>query len=197
MKTLCLFDFDGTITNKDSLPQFVIFAVGRRQFYLGLLKNVFMLAGYLAKFYDNETAKQKLIYSYFKNWPFEKFESKAQAFSLQRLDKLIRPAALEKIKWHQAHGHTIYLVSASMETYLAPWCELNNIKLLGSQVKSEQGKFPQKFSSPNCYGPEKAKRIQSEISLDSYNYIYAYGDSRGDKEMLALADEAVFKPFRY
>jgi phosphoserine phosphatase len=52
------------------------------------------------------------------------------------------------------------------------------------------------FDGHNCYGQEKVRRIQAALDLAHYEHIYAYGDSSGDKPMLALADEAFYKPFR-
>jgi phosphoserine phosphatase len=44
------------------------------------------------------------------------------------------------------------------------------------------------FISKNCYGQEKVNRLL-EVEPDRKNYyLYAYGDSRGDREMLAFAD---------
>jgi len=53
-----------------------------------------------------------------------------------------------------------------------------------------------KLLSKNCYGIEKANRIQEVYNLSDYKHIYAYGDSRGDRELLELADESFYKPFR-
>ena len=195
-KTLCLFDFDGTISHKDSLADFLVFAFGWSGFIKGLLLNSLTLLLYLLKIISNDAAKQKFIYSFFKNDSFDAFEILAERYAEQALHKIVRPQALEKIKWHQAQGHDIYLVSASMENYLKPWGKKLNITVLGTQVKSNNGHFPKTFASANCYGAEKVKRIQQALKLTDYTYIYAYGDSRGDTEMLALANEAIYKPFQ-
>ena len=47
----------------------------------------------------------------------------------------------------------------------------------------------------NCHDPEKVKRIRELYNLSDYKYIYAYGNSRGDHEMLDIADERHYKPF--
>ena len=53
-----------------------------------------------------------------------------------------------------------------------------------------------RLTTPNCYGAQKVVRINSWLAerhpdavRDEFR-IVAYGDSRGDREMLAMADEA-------
>jgi phosphoserine phosphatase len=52
------------------------------------------------------------------------------------------------------------------------------------------------LKTKNCYGPEKVRRIREVIDTDEYSTIYAYGDTRGDKEMLELANFKFYKHFR-
>ena len=70
------------------------------------------------------------------------------------------------------------------------------MEVLGTQIEVEDGKLTGRFKSNNCYGAEKVRRIQEAISDRSLYEIEAFGDSRGDKEMLAFADQGHYKPFR-
>lgn len=45
-----------------------------------------------------------------------------------------------------------------------------------------------RFATPNCWGKEKARRVEEWLSTRERGLIYAYGDNRGDREMLAMAD---------
>ncbi len=67
---------------------------------------------------------------------------------------------------------------------------------MNEDEKIKNGIVTGKFSTKNCYGIEKANRVQEVYNFDDYDHIYAYGDSRGDKELLELADESFYKPFR-
>ena len=73
---------------------------------------------------------------------------------------------------------------------------MKGIELIATKLEFKAGKLTGKFATNNCYGAEKSHRIKELFDLELYDYIYAYGDSRGDKEMLALADESFYKPFR-
>ncbi len=196
MAKLALFDFDGTITTKDSLVDFIQYCVGKPNYYLGLVILSPMLSAYTLKLIKNHIAKEKLITHFFKNYDINKFQKLANQYSLEQIDKITREKAIEKIKWHQDQGHKIVIVSASMECWINAWCKKYNIDLVSTKLEAENNKLTGKFSTKNCYGIEKANRVQDMYNLDDYDYIYAYGDSRGDKELLALADESFYKPFR-
>ena len=196
MTVLVLFDFDGTITTRDSLADFIQYATGRFTYYLGLLALSPMLAFYKLNLIPNHIAKQKLIAHYFKGWDADHFKKLADRYSLEQIDRITRPKALEKIRWHQEQGHKVVIVSASMECWLKGWCEKNNLDLIATRLEVRDSKLTGKFATRNCHGIEKANRVREAYDPSLCDHIYAYGDSRGDQELLALADESFYKPFR-
>jgi len=195
-KILALFDFDGTITTKDSLAEFIKFAVGNKTYYMGLLRLSMILISYTLKILPNDKAKEKLISHFFSGWDINKFQKIARQYSSKKIGKIVRNKAIQKIKWHQRKGHKVVVVSASIECWLKVWCSNNNIELISTKLEIKDSVLTGKFSSKNCYGIEKVNRIKEKYDLDDYSYIYAYGDSNGDKELLSLANESFYKPFR-
>lgn len=193
---LALFDFDGTITTKDSMVEFIQYAVGKKSYYLGLLILSPILIAYKLKLYPNDKAKERLLAYFFKKMTLKKFYSLVKGYSSNEIDKIVRKEALERINWHKKRGDEVVVVSASMECWLKDWCDRQNIKLIATKLEIVEGKFTGKFTTKNCYGKEKVNRIQSVYHLEECSYIYAYGDSKGDRELLALADESLYKPFR-
>ena len=191
-----LFDFDGTITTKDSLIDFIQYAVGKPNYYIGLLKLTPMLTAYTFKLIPNDIAKEKLIAHYFRDWDTERFQKVAEEYSLGQIDRIVRPEAIERIKWHQEQRHQVVIVSASMECWLSAWCSKNGLALISTRLESIDGKLSGKFDTKNCHGAEKVNRVREAYQLSDYDYIYAYGDSRGDRELLEIADERHYKPFR-
>ena len=75
------------------------------------------------------------------------------------------------------------------------WCAKYNLDLIATRLEIQDGKLTGKFATKNCYGMEKVKRIKDAYDLGQYDFVYAYGDSRGDKEMLSIANESYFKHF--
>ena len=196
MPKLALFDFDGTITTEDSLIQFIRFAKGNISYILGMLLLSPMLVLYKLKLIPNYKAKQLMLSYYFKGMNAQKFKEVAEVYSLEHIDIILRPKAMKKITWHQEQGHKIVIVSASMQCWLKPWCLKHDIDLISTELEILDNKLTGTFSTKNCYGVEKENRVKQIYTLNKYEYIYAYGDSSGDKELLALANESFYKPFR-
>ena len=193
---LALFDFDGTISKKDSLLHFLRFSLTTKQFILGALALSPHLLSYFLGLQSNNKVKALIFSYFFKHWSENDFQRLCSDYAKNALPLIVHPKALAKIQWHLAQEHRVVIVSASIENYLKPWCDSLGIELLATQLafSNDQG-FTGNFHSPNCYGPEKVKRIQSLLDCTAYEFIYAYGDSKGDTEMLKLAHESHYKPF--
>ena len=192
---LALFDFDGTITTDDSLIKFIRFAIGDIKFIEGILLLSPMLIAYKLKLIPNDKAKERLFSYFFKGISEKEFQEITTKYSLKHIDKIVRPKAIEKIQWHQKQGHTVSIVSASIEYWLRPWCVQNGLNLIATKIEIIDQTVTGKFLSKNCYGIEKVNRIKEIYNLNDCKYIYAYGDSSGDKELLDLADEKYYQYF--
>ena len=195
-KKIAFFDFDGTITTDDSLLKFIRFVVGDRRFLLGLVVLSPMLVLYKLKLIPNYKAKQYMLSWFFKGMSKDAFLKVANEYSLVHIDKILRPKAIEKINWHKNQGHKVVVVSASIECWLRPWCEKNNLELIATKLEIKDDIVTGKLLSKNCYGVEKVNRIKELYDLENFDYIYAYGDSSGDKQMLEISHEKFYKPFR-
>jgi len=192
---IAFFDFDGTITKKDSLVEFIQFSVGKPSYYLGLLLLSPMLFLYKINIITNHIAKEKLIGYFFSGWDYIDFKKVADNYALTQIDKITRSKAIEKINWHKQQGHKVVIVTASVECWLKRWCEDKEIDLIGTHLEVKSNKITGTFSSKNCYGAEKVNRINVEYDISLCETLYAYGDSAGDKEMLAMADKSYYKLF--
>lgn len=191
--TLALFDFDGTITKSDSFFRFIRFVVGNTRSVIGGIVLSPILLVYKLKLMPNYKAKQKVISWFFKGMSEETFLAMARDFSLVHIDEIIRDDAMKKIAWHKRQGHKVIVVSASLECWLLPWTQKHGLELLATKLEIKNNEVTGKLLGKNCYGQEKVNRIKEVYDIKKYDYIYAYGDSRGDKEMLSLANESFYK----
>ncbi|MBP7738266.1 MAG: HAD-IB family hydrolase [Spirochaetes bacterium] len=189
---LALFDFDGTITTRDSLFDFLLFTFGAARCAAGLIVLGPVLVLYVLKKIPNCKAKEAVFRHFFKGWSIERFEKVGERYSRERLDHIIMGQARERIEWHRTGGHRIIVVSASVETWMREWCGRYGIGIIATRLESAQGKLTGRIDGANCQGPEKVRRIREAVNLDEYEYIYAYGNTRGDADMLSLAHEQYY-----
>lgn len=195
-QNLALFDFDGTLTTKDSLFDFLVFSVGRFKFFLGLFANIPNFALLALRLRSNDVAKQKLLSTFFYGWERDVLFNTGKSYSLERIEKIVRPKGIERLKQHLQSGDRVIIVSASLELWLQGWCEAMGVEVLATKAEIKNGVFTGHFEGNNCYGQEKVERLLTHLELDDYGEVYAYGDSQGDAQMLALADVQHYKPFR-
>ena len=193
MKKIYAFDFDGTLTTKDTLLEFIRFAKGTLAFGLVFLRYTHLLVLMKLGGYPNWKAKQKVFAHFFKGMSIDDFDALCQEFAASS-KHLLRPKGIEAINKAQSEGSEVLIVSASIDNWVQPF--FANVKVLGTQIEVVDGKLTGRFLTKNCYGQEKVNRILALYPNRQDYHLTAYGDSRGDKELLAWADESYFKPFR-
>jgi HAD superfamily hydrolase (TIGR01490 family) len=193
---IAFFDFDGTITTKDTLLEFIKYYKGAARFYLGFLLNSPWLVAYKLKVISNQAGKERILTWFFGNTPQDKFQSQCNSFAAEIIPTLLRPKATQEIALLQQKGFTVVIVSASPEDWLRPWTEKIGVALLASRLETRNNKLTGKLVGRNCHGQEKVSRIKENYELSGYSDIQAYGDTSGDKPMLGLATASFYKPFR-
>lgn len=192
---LALFDFDGTLTNKDTLFEYLKFYKGSRKFYIGLLYLSPVLLLFKLGFIRNWRAKEILITYFLGNTPTKIFEESCRNFVQNKLPSLIRQEAFDKLNIHKFQGDEIYIVSASPQDWVGVYADTISVNCIATTLEVVEGKLTGKIQGRNCHGSEKVKRIRERIDLDSFKSIAAYGDSGGDKEMLELANHRFYRKF--
>jgi phosphatidylglycerophosphatase C len=194
-KKLVLFDFDGTITTKDTLLEFIRYYHGSFRFLLGfaILSPIIIL--HLLRVIPNWRAKELVLIWFFKNERLDHFNKICKSFSIEKIPALLRPQALIAIQQHQKNNEEITVISASAENWVKPWCDTLNLNCIATRLEVVNDKLTGRILDKNCYGEEKVVRLKKHYDPTLFS-ITAYGDSAGDHQMLALADEQFYKPFR-
>lgn len=189
---IALFDLDGTLTRRDTLLPFLRYCVGTPRFLALLAGQVPGLLSLAAGLGANDLVKQQVLRAFFDGWPAARVEALGRAFAQEVLPGLLRGATMRFLHWHQAQGYDCYLVSASLDVYVAPWGLGQGFAgVLCSRLAADaEGRVDGRLEGKNVYGPEKVVRIREVLKHRLAAVEYAYGDSRGDLEMLALARHA-------
>ncbi len=192
---LAIFDFDGTMTEKDSFVEFIVFAVGRTRFLLGLTVLFPPLIAYKLGWLSNAKAKEAVLRYYFRGWERQRFDKMADDFAISQIDSLLRPEAREKILWHKSQGHHVAVVTASPENYLKLWCSQNSFDLIATRLEIDDERLTGKIRGLNCHGQEKLERIKEKYTLEDFSDIYVYGDSPGDLALKEIATHFFYQAF--
>ena len=187
MKQLFAFDFDGTLTTRDTLIAFIRYACGTPRFLLGFLLHAPLLVLMKLRLYSNGKAKQRLFSWFFRGMPIETFDALCQSFASTHRH-LLRPETVRLLQQALSEGSEVLVVSASIDNWVQPFFPA--VTVLGTQIEVIDGCLSGRFLTPNCYGQEKVRRILALHPDRSAYRLTAYGDSRGDRELLAFADEA-------
>ena len=193
MRKIVAFDFDGTLTTRDTLLAFIRYACGSWAFAMGFLRYAPLLVLMKLGLYPNYHAKEKVFAHFFKGMTIERFDALCQGFA-QDHQHLLRSQGIKTLMQAQDDGAEVVIVSASIDNWVQPF--FTDVTVLGTQIEVKEGVLTGRFLTKNCYGQEKVNRILARFPDRQDYHLTAYGDSQGDQELLAFADEAHYKPFR-
>lgn len=195
-KQLVTCDFDGTLTTRDSLLLFIRYAKGAGALWGSLLLYSPLLVLMKLHLYDNEKMKQRLFAHHFKGMELSRFNEICRDFARDRQD-IIRPKGLATLQKLSREGATVLIVSASIDNWVAPFfASMPQVLIVGTQIETLDNRITGRFRTKNCYGAEKVRRIKELFPHREAYVITAFGDSRGDNEMLNYADKGYYKPFQ-
>ena len=194
MKKLYFFDFDGTLTYKDTMFLYLKF-YNSAKFNFQFLKHIPLFILLKLKLANAEKVKKSFISSILKGQSKTKIEEKSQQFFEKYYPEIIRENAIEFIKNIDREHTESYLVTASLDIWVKPFAEKFKMNLLATRAEFKNGIFTGNFVGNNCNGGEKVHRIKEAIQGKKFDKTIAFGDTSGDKEMLEWANESHFEFF--
>ena len=190
------FDFDGTLTVRDSFMAFLKWRAGSGRWALGLLRLAPAALAYLFH-RDRGRIKAAAVREFLKGTPRDRLEADARTFAEGYSRRLLRPDAVAAWKRWRADHVRLVIVTASPTTIVAPFARgLGADALIGTELAFDgQDRVAGGFVTPNCRGHEKVVRLKAALG-DDVEVKAAYGDTRGDREMLAMAGIAGYQVFK-
>ncbi|OXE35793.1 MAG: hypothetical protein CGW95_11655 [Phenylobacterium zucineum] len=193
---LVAYDFDGTLTSRDSFMAFLKWRVPLFRFASGMVRLIPAVLFYLFH-RDRGQLKAAVIKEFLAGHIKEDIEAEALAFVQSQASGLLRPDALRSWRYWQQRQAELVIVTASPDLIIAPFARgLGADALIATELEvDESGRLTGAFTSPNCRGPEKVKRLRA-IYGDDVRLAAAYGDTSGDTDMLKLARHAGYREFR-
>jgi phosphatidylglycerophosphatase C len=188
MRSVVAFDFDGTLTDRDSLLPFLVHSSGPRRTALAAVASSMEVTRALVFSRSRDQAKEALFRRILCGRPLEEMKAAGEAFADAIVPAKIRPAMWRRIEQHRRLGHEMVIVSASPDIYIEPIAgRLGFDAAIATRLEvDERGLLTGRMLGVNCRGAEKVRRLREWIGEDITS-LTAYGDSAGDRELLALA----------
>lgn len=195
MRKLYCFDFDGTLTTKDTMLEFLKFWNPRR-YYVQMLLHLPLMVLLKLKLVPAQGVKESLVFGVLGFATQDSIEKKAKVFFEIHQEHLLRKNGVEYIRERQKEGHATCMVTASLDIWVRPFAEYLGLDMIATQGSFREGRYQKHFKSPNCNGAEKVLRIEQYLkSQPKFDKKIAFGDTSGDREMLAWAEESFFRFF--
>ena len=197
-RRVAAFDFDGTLTRRDTLLPFLVRACGAAAVAraaarvspvavrgrLGLLE---------AAIHHRDATKEAVLRDLLGGRPAAWLAEQGRSFAVTLPDR-IRPVMVDQVAWHRKQGHELVIVSASLRAYLEPFAAAHGFDhvIAVEMAATDTGILTGDLLGPNVRGPEKEVRLRAWLGADEPGLLWAYGNSSGDREMLAMADAPVW-----
>ena len=189
---LALFDFDGTITTRDVYPGFLQYCSPRWRVVAGwfVLAVPFLLMK--RGWFSPDWMRRIAALVTFAGASERRVREAGERYAREVIPTLLRPEAIARLDWHRAQGDRIVVVSGSMDAYLDPWCRAQGIEVVCNQPAARNGRMTGFFALEDCANEGKVRRLAAVLDVRAYPVVYAYGDTRADHAMLALAHRRWF-----
>ena len=190
------FDLDGSLTEGGSVWRWLRYLAGSGAVFRAALPlTVPLVVGAIRSGAWADRAKERLFGRLLTGRDLEDVRDESRTFALAHLEKRGRAKVLERLRWHQAQGHDVVVVSASPQIYVDVIVEaLAGTGAIGTRLAVDPlGQLTGSYLGRNCRGSEKMRRLSAWIEEQHYATepeIFAYGNSRGDRRLLKGADHA-------
>ncbi|MEH6421285.1 HAD-IB family hydrolase [Pseudomonas sp. CGJS7] len=190
---LALFDFDGTITERETFPGFVRASIGRRRLWLGQVLLAPQVLGYKLGWVSGRAVRRRIVAFGYRGRGEHEVRAAAARHLQEVVARQLRPQAMQRIDWHRRRGDRVVVVTANLELFVADWCRAQGLEYICSHLETRDGVLTGRYLGEDCCGAEKSRRVRERIDLSEYGQVYAYGDTVEDRELLELADRKYYR----
>jgi phosphatidylglycerophosphatase C len=192
-RVVAVFDFDKTLSTRDNVLPFIAAAVGRARLTRALLAISPRLVAAALEDGKRDAAKVELVRRTLTCYDAARLARVADRFAADVVAHHLRPDVVERVAWHRDQGHELAIVSASFTSYLTPIAaQLGGFTaVLATELAvGHDGRLTGELVGRNVRGAEKVRRLDEWLGAGPA-FVWAYGDSSGDRDLLARADQGI------
>lgn len=190
---MAAFDVDGTLTTRDCVTPFLLRAAGRRLVLALVRRPLPVLRALAAR--DRDRLKE-LACASLAGLDGAAIDALGARFAAEVESRRLRPDTRARLDRHRQLGHTVVLASASLDPYLVPLAGSLGVDGVVCTVleRDDAGRLTGRLAGANCRAAEKRRRVEEWLAAAGLAEaeLWAYGDSPGDRELLARADRPVW-----
>jgi phosphatidylglycerophosphatase C len=192
-RPIAAFDFDGTITQRDTLLGYLLVVGGPGRTAASLARHASGMARGLRDDAARDAAKERVVGQVVRGQGHDDLDDAGARYAAT-LRSRFRPDVLERIEWHRAEGHELVIVSASLVHYLRPVAaSLGFDDVIGVELEFDDARVATgRLARANVRGPQKEARLREWWGDRPATELWAYGNSSGDEHLLAMADHATW-----
>jgi HAD superfamily hydrolase (TIGR01490 family) len=191
-RAIAIFDLDGTLTRRDTFLAYLHFVLKRRIARLAQCARLpWSVLLYQSGLRPRDWLKQDFVAAVLGGCSRAEVNAHTAAFIGQFGPGLIKPAALEVLRWHQSQSHRLMIASASLDIYALRLGTLWGVpEGVCTQVKWEADRITGMLDGPNLRGEAKLTAVKDALGLTAGDRpeIFAYSDHHSDLPLLKFAD---------
>jgi phosphatidylglycerophosphatase C len=194
-RPIVAFDFDGTLTVRDSFMDFLRWRAGPLRFAFGMARLGPSALAYVGH-RDRGRLKARAVREFLKGESGEALAAACETYAAGAWLRMMRPDALATWQAWKDRGALMTIVTASPETLIEPFARrLGADVLLGTRLAfGSAGRVEGAFAGENCRALEKVVRLRERFGPE-VRLAAAYGDTSGDADMLQIAEVKGYREF--
>jgi phosphatidylglycerophosphatase C len=193
--SLVFFDFDGTLTTRDTIWPFGIFLVQRAHgnSYAKTIRLLFLLAGLKIRALSNHQFKERFCRLLLRGRSEQEIHGLAKLFADSVVGGILNRQLVDALHQHQASGDDVYLLSSNFSLVLRPWQEAWALGgVIATDAETENGRFTGRIVGRACDGREKLARALAVFGREPLEQATAYGDSHSDRYIMESVKKAIW-----
>ncbi|TLD40553.1 MAG: Phosphoserine phosphatase [Candidatus Jettenia ecosi] len=188
---IIIFDFDGTLTKRDTIRPFASFIAKKYNHNYQLFLFYACLVLHKLKLISDKKLKESFLQLFVKTKSSEEMEEIVNQFFEDRVQNMINNPVLDKLKNH-VHSHDrVYIASANFDFLLKALVKKWNISgVISTETEQKNGYFTGKILGNTCKGENKLKKIESVLGVGVLKHAIAYADDE-DKLLLDSVGQGI------